>query len=420
MFSITRSVFEPQRRRRGFTLVELMVALAVGMLLAVAILITQLKLSGQNTRTADVGNRDNEMRAVLGAIVREIGGAGFLDGGSEFGCFATINYNNTLSTNYYISYAAWGMAASKGTPLPFISGTGVTLNYPDSATTTNKSDVLVVRAATDGTQFPATVSPTFAGRMDSSFNPMGDGNLPVQADSGVAASLVGKTAILAVPLSTLNSYGSQTLCMRVPIGSVSTSGSSYSIGGSGNRMPSNNYTGFGNQVASTGMTGTLSNAVLEGQAKMTVIGTAATSNQRTYAYYIDASNYPSTTKPVPTLVRSTINAVDDTLIGTSTPIAAGVVSFQLRFGIGNDSSQTVTAYQDAATMTANKTNGYVRTVKIAVLTRSLYDDKDYDATKTYAGGVIPISGFSSYTIPSSETHRHFALQIVELPVRNNL
>ena len=88
---------QPQRnlRQAGFTLIELMVALALSLVLAIALLVMQVNLGKNTMRTADVGVRDVQARAAMDLITQDISDAGFLFGGTAL-FLATFGYTRWM------------------------------------------------------------------------------------------------------------------------------------------------------------------------------------------------------------------------------------------------------------------------------------------------------------------------------------
>ena len=205
---------------QGFTLVELLVAVAIGLILTIAILTVQLRLSTQNVRTADIGMRDNEARAAMDAISRDLGNGGFLFGGTHLQCFATLNFNTSApAPNYFAAYPVSSLVAANGTALPFVAAPGVSLNYPATGSP-NRSDVLVIRATLDGSRLPPDKTPTTTVAVNNAYTPMSSGILPVVANLDFSAN---QMALLQIPMGQLNNaaQAQQRVCIRIPITAVS-------------------------------------------------------------------------------------------------------------------------------------------------------------------------------------------------------
>lgn len=402
---------------------ELLVAVAIGLMLTVAVLTVQLRLSTQNVRTTDVGMRDNEARASMDAISRDVGNAGFLFGGTHLQCFATLNFNAAApAPSYFTSYSVSSMVAANGTALPFVAAPGLSLNYP-AAGSANRSDVLVISATLDGSRLPPNVTPNTSVVVNNSYTPMSNGTLPVASNLNFGVNQIG---LLQIPMGQFNNAAQpqQRVCLRIPISAVSVLpvNNNDSVSSAGGQMPVNFYTGFSGQISSLGLTGAtgLTDALLK-QSKLTNLGgTAVASNQRTYSYFIDAN---PARYLAPTLVRASIDALTDLEIATERQeIGVGVVSLQILFGVDPVNTGGVTAYQTGAQVIAAGNSSKVRSAKILVLTRSIYPDKDF----TNPQAVLPFTtwfnepGFTNYTIGSGELSNRFVVQQTEVAVRNEL
>lgn len=387
----------------------------------------QLKLSAQNMRTADVSMRDNEARAAMDLISRDLSGAGFLSGGTHLNCFATLNYNTAVpAPNFFTTYAASSMLAANGTALPFVANPGITLNFPSNGSA-NRSDVLVVRTALDGTQFTPANTPISPVAVNTNYTPLSNGILPLGSNAGFNQ---GNVALLQVIMGPLNNPAvpQQRVCVRAPISAVSAlpvNGSdNVSVGGP--LMPSGFFADFSARIASLGIAGaTALTQPLIAQGKLTNLGSPAmaplVTRQRTYAYFIDAN--PARYQ-WPTLVRASINPLNDLEIAAERQeIGAGVVSLQVLFGVDPGNTGGVTAYQTGAQALAAGNLGWVRSVKVLVLTRALYNDKDFSNS---AQTVLPLrtwfneAGYTDYTISSTEMNQRFVAQQTEIAVRNEL
>jgi type IV pilus assembly protein PilW len=410
-FSTTSSASE-----RGFTLVELMVSVAIGLVLVVAVLYLQLKLTSQNVRTTDTAVRDNEARAAMDVITRDLSGGGFLHGGSNSSCYTVLHYNTALpAPNYFASFPVSSVAGGTGVALPFVATPGITLNYP-VAGSTNRSDVLVVRGTADATQFSAVLNPVAPAMDNTAFLPTATTQMPF-SPSPLPPFNANDVGLVQVSVGT--PPNAQLACLRIPITTapVVANGSAF-ITSTGALMPVAGYSGFATQYAGIGLSGGISDTLLR-SSKVIDLGAAATTNQFVYAYFVDNSYR------WPTLVRAKINALTDLEVpNTRQEIAAGVVSFQVLFGVGS-ATAGVTAYQTWPQVLAAGNAGNVLTVRVLILQRSLYPDKDFNnARSLYSTGIIPLptqftqAGYTNYTIPSQELTNRFLAQETEMTVRS--
>ena len=371
----------------GFTLVELMVALAIGLVLAGAILITQLKMTQQNATISDTFTRDTEARAAMDIISADVNGSGFLLGSSQLKCSVVLNYDNLAPSNYFATFGVSALAGGNGNAIPFIAGTGVSLNYPATGST-NRSDVLMVSGTANArnlTQLILTPNPT------AGYTPTTTGTIPVNPDqAGVTSTytsglpVAGETGILWLPSAT----NSVSTCIRVPItGTGFASGSSSVASASGQFMPGSFYSGFGTQLTTlTGAATPMSDGWIE-QGSLIDAGFASNPyvpcQACTTAYYVDQP----TVNSIPTLMKVTVNALDDVEIGSPQAVAAGVVSLQVAFGVdvGGMNGYVTQYYKDWASVLASGNAPYVRTVKIAIISRSLQQDYNLNPQITSTG-----------------------------------
>ena len=392
----------------------------IGLVLVGAILTLQIKLTQQNVRSTDISLRDTEVRAAMDTIARDLTSGGFLFGGNNQNCYTILNYDTgvpggapgatgNLGAGYFASFPVSVVPGGAGVALPFVAGSGISLNYP-AAGSSNRSDVLVIQSTNDGTQFNSTSNPVSPTMINSSYTPLSSGTLPFSTNP-VPPVTVGDMALLQITVGAPPTQ--QLLCLRVPISATGTASGSSSISSSGSFMPSSYYTGYSGQLGGIGLTGqSISNAQLQ-NGKLIDLGSTSKTNQFTYAYFVDGSTYA-----FPTLVRAKINTSTDLEVGRQA-IAAGVVSLQVLFGVGTPSTG-VTSYMTWANVLSNNQSQNVQTVKVLVLTRSIYSDQK-DPMKQAAIDLPDQFGqaaYTKYTPSAAETLQHFSAQEVELTVRS--
>lgn len=420
---------ESRLKARGFTLVELMVAIVIGMILTVAVMLTQLNLGTQNMRVADVAARDNESRAAMDSISRDISSGGFLLSGVPARCDVMLAYNAATNAKYINSFPTYGLSGGAAISLPFVDPSGpsggVAVNYPPGGSV-NRSDILVVNATASGTAMANATYPSVKGnQLAITYTPLTSGQIPLTAvttggNTTISTLKTGDVGMLQVPFGTLQ----QAACIRIPITSLATAGGTAYVGSTGALMPTAFYNGFSTQLATVGLATTaLTNQYLRAPTTLlTDLGTAAGSTQITYAYFVEQN---AAVAPWPRLVRVSINPLNDQVIANSkTDIAAGVVSLQLVFGVDPANTGAVTAYQTSATVSANKYWPFVRSVKIALITRALYPDQNASFTNPANAGKVSTlfneAGFTDYTISAAESKYRFFAQETELAIRNTL
>ena len=407
-----------KRQQRGLTLVELMVALAIGLIVAAVIFITQIYLFRQNLSSSNELASNNEARSALDLISRDVSSAGFLLGGFQNTCSLTMAYDSGgVSTSGYLNlYPIWSQKAVYGASLPALNAP--TISYPPSGSTIT-SDVLVMTAATDASQFTNTASPQLylvqfgttqsssgQGAINSTQLPVN--TLQLNSTQGINP---GDTALLQVPMN------GQLVCIRIPIiniGPGTGGGATYINSKPSSIMPSNGYSDFSTQLATLGY-GNLTNPLLL-QSRLLDTGPANSTNEQTIFYYIDHSTYAW-----PTLMRAVVNAATDTITST-TPVAAGVADLQVLYGVGSAGGNSVTQYLRWSQVVSGNLTGQVRTAQIALVVRTLHADTAYHAPAqiTIPSPSLGPGTFAPYPVQASESQDHFAVYTTEIPIRNML
>ncbi len=395
---ISRSRRTLRRSVAGFTLVELMVALLLSLLLAVAILKMQTKTASQSVRIADTGTRDTQARAAMDLMTHDITGSGFLFGNLLHTCEALVTYNSG-APGYFAHHPVDAVSAVSGTKMKFAPS--ITLNYPAGAVSAVQTDVLVTMATSATTQFNSSTN-VVRGDTGSGMNPLSTGVTAMKATTGFAAN---DAAIMQTPL------GTSLPCLRVPITSFTATSLTSS---SGTTMPTGGYSGFVSPMATAGFSTALTNVGIF-NSWVTDIGTAATSTQQFVVYYIDGSG------SFPVLMRAVYSLADDTVVTAPQPIAAGVVSMRVSFGVDPAGTGAVSAYEESATVTSNKHWSAVRSVRIALVTRTINDDPNADNAGVTGPTTIPIgpvssAWFTSLSVPASK-HRYI-VNTTEVGYRN--
>jgi type II secretory pathway pseudopilin PulG len=425
-------------RRRGpaagFTLVELLVALALSMILVGVMITAQSKMAAQTVRNADSETRDNEARTALDLINRTVTGAGFLLGGSPQACNEMFTYNSGAqsTSKYFVHHPVDAVAASDGLYLPFASG--LQLTYPKSSGTPTPSDVLAVTTSSDATGFDSNNAPIIAVAPNSAYTPMSTGKFPLQTTTGLVA---GDTAILQVALT------NRVACFRIPVGTLSSASGSPDLDDSAANalMPGTFLNGYASALTTAGY-GTMTDAaVFQGQVvDITYVppGSPASTPRSTSAvtvvFYVDQdANYL-----FPVLKMATYSFKDDSVRTAPQIVAAGVVSLQVRFGVDPGKTGAITAYEDAATVTSNNDWDTVRSTKVAIVSRSLTTESDMvgsgaaiTSIPICATGKVntPVSpciesgfNFSTVNIPSngSQQNHRYIVNTLEIANRNAL
>lgn len=386
---------------RGLTLVELMVALALGLMLCIALVVVQRVQARQSARSSDIALLGSEVRAAMDLITHDLSGAGFLYGVGRLPCDALMTYNAATAAGSAVRLPVDGLAAAAGVQLPY--GTAITLNYPAAASGT-PSAVIGITTASGASNFNDLTAPIVAAQPAASApTPLTTGSINVVGTTGLTQ---GHSALMAVTVGTAPTL--RQACLRVPLTVVTNP---TTVSSSGALMPPNFYAGFAALVASAGLPGTLTDAEINSTGRLTDLGNPASPALTTTVFYVDGA-----ANPWPTLMRATYSALDDTLIGTPQPIAAGVVSLQLLFGVDPGGTNSVTAYETGAQLAANGHQTAVLSVRVALVARSLYPDADF--TNTTASVAVP-GGFANVPIPAAYANYRYVVQQTEVALRNS-
>lgn len=421
-------------RQHGLSLIELMVALVIGLIFAIAVLLVQSSLTKQNVEMSDVMQRDTQTRAALDLISRDLSNAGFMLGGAQSRCSVLLAYDSGIGGSQpFAQYPV--SAASQPLTLPTSTPTGST-NYPSitpdpSAYGTKQqfTDMLFFTGATSALQTPGNGNPTAYVVQNSTTQAangqgaLNSSELPLASTAGLS---VGDAALLRMPLN------GKLVCFRVPIADIgpSTSPSSTYISSSSSSLfPSTGYAPFNNQLIAAGALppgGSLTNPNFV-QSRLTDLGPQTSSNVQTVVYYIGQyANAGGGSYPV--LVRAVLNAQTDMLVSPPVPVAAGVVSLQALFGVDESNSGSVTNYLTWPAVVSGKYTANVRSVLFALVTKSLQNDPGYTAPATIAlpSPSLGPAQFTPYTVPTGigglpdYSHNHFSVIESEFAVRNQL
>ena len=409
--------------QRGVTLIELMIALVIGLIFSLAVLLMQSSLTKQNMQMSDVMQRDTQSRAALDLLTGDLSNAGYMLDGAKVQCVATLAYDSALPDNpTFFQYPV--SATDQPTSIPTSGNVTAGLNansWPPTGSgnvsqmiqiiSSNSPLVASTGSTTDSTEVTNNVTGT------SPTNAMADSTLPVGSTSQFA---VGDTSVLRVPLN------NQIVCFRVPI--VSLGASPISISSQGSTLfPATGYSGFDTalsaaQLFPSGQT-ELGNANLV-QNIISDAGPADTSPMQSVVYYVAAAPNPATGGTLPMLMRATLNAANDTIINQPTPIAAGVVSLQALFGVDETDANAVTNYLSWADVVNQHQTANVRSVVFALVTRTLQSNPNNPLVTS-----VPIPNpsnangndlFTAYTPSAAEQHNRYAVITSEVAVRNAL
>jgi type IV pilus assembly protein PilW len=392
-------------RQGGFTLIELMVGLAVALILSVAILAVLEFSINSNSSTSNVTTVNDNVRGALTLFTRDVNSAGFMFGAAQSQCGLTLAYDSATTPQYVQYYPVWAANQTLGSTLPL---GGQASNYPTSGST-NSTQVLLMTSSPSVAQYmttgaspnallPAPIATAAYGNWS---NSMSNGTLQVGAMQGVTS---GDTALLQVPMQ------AGLVCMRIPVSSVSATSITSAPGST--YMPGGGYSDYATQILNDGY-GTLSISHLQ-HARLLDMGQSSTALQAIQYWIDDSSGYP-------VLMRGIYNALTDQLI-KSEAIAPGVVSLQALFGTVPTGAAAGTAPTFKAWGDVQPTDQVI-SVAIALVTRSLYNDPTYTAPPSIvvpqpAAGLVSPDAFSNYTVSSAEAHRHFQVSTVVIAQRD--
>ena len=420
-----RSLLRAKPRQHGLTLIELMVALVAGLIFSLSVLIVQSALTRQNIQMSDVTQRDNQSRAALDLLTRDLSNAGFMLGGVQSRCSVTLAYNSTAPIgNAFFQYPV--SAASQPLALPTTSSLNGTPDPSQYGTASQFTDMMVFSGTTSALRVPSNGNPaTYVVQNSTTQAATGQGalnssTLPLGSTTGINPN---DAALLRMPLN------GKLVCFRVPISNVgpSTSTSStYVNSKSTNLFPSTGYAAFDPQLQAAVILpagGQLTNANFI-QSRLTDLGPQSTSTEQSVVYYIgNFGNGNGGTYPM--LMRAVINAENDTLVGTPNPVAAGVVSLQALFGVDETNSGAVTNYLTWPDVVAGNYTSAVRSVLFAIVTKTLHGDPKYSGP---SGGVVAIpnpggpgnDSFVNYTVPAAYLTDRFSVLESEIAIRNQI
>jgi len=433
-----RSTLTPAPRlQRGLSLIELMVALVIGLIFSLAVLLVQSSLTKQNVAMSDAMQRDSQTRAALDLITRDLSNAGYFQNGPNLGnqCNLTLSYGANGGNATVVAPA---IAASEPSPLPTSSTlsaqTDPSLYTPPDG---NTSVVLTMTMATSTPQVSPTaggpVNVIFPGNAPTNAPPSGTNLVLNQLPAGIKAGDIGLLALKNFRFS------GKTVCFQTPLSHIPAQSATQpnsvdSLNNTSLTPPINTpfqtkgYTGFQKALISAGLLSngqTLQATDFYGQGTVTLtdLGQPSTTNLQTVAYWV-ANQANSAGGQFPALMRAVINA-QGAIVGQPVPVAAGVVSLVALFGVGTPSSG-VTQYLTGKDVQSQNQLGNIRSVWIALVTRSLHPDVN---TQYQSPATIPVNlptpnnGYGhafDYQVPAGAGGYHYSVISTEVAVRNAL
>ncbi len=410
----------PKHAQRGLSLVELMIALVIAGVLAVAILATMAFGVSRDTQQGQIAQMNEQARAALTLITRDVQSAGFLASSTQSSCAVSLAYDSQQSPNYVpqAPISAASQAASSTLPLQSTPPA-----YPLSGQSSYLAQSLLMMAAPSAsTFFSQSAAPIYVVQFGTTQSGNGQGSvsstqLPVSTLvlNSVNGINTGDMVQVQVPMN------GGLACFRAPVCSVNATGNGSSYIDSKNcalgkqYMPSNGYRDYSAQLPPS--MGTLTNANML-HAKLIDLGQANNTLQYTQYWISEQSPYTA-----PTLMRSVYSALTDKLISNQA-IAPGVQSLQILFGVvpaGSTIGSTQPTWKTWGNVLPTDT---VVSVDVALVLRTLQDDPSYTAPAQITIAQ-PASGLSSpnafVPVPTAGfSHRHFAVYTEQIAMRNTL
>ncbi|MHB8409462.1 MAG: PilW family protein [Acidiferrobacterales bacterium] len=412
---MVRSASIKSPREQGLTLVELMVSLAVASILAIAILGTLGFSFHRNRVSSDAVAMNDDARAALTLISRDVASAGFLFGSAQSQCAVTLTYDSAGSPAYVQMHPIWAQTETAGQTLPLGN---VTADYPPAGDTnaSGVAQVLLTASAPSAASFIAqTASPLYIVQFGTTQSGNGQGalastqlptdTLALNSTQGIQS---GDTAYLQVPMN------GGTVCMRVPIvkvGAGTGGGATYIDSKPSNYMPSNGYQDFGPQIPAS--YGTLTNGALL-HARILDLGQTPQTLEIVQYWIDDSQNFP-------VLMRGTYSGLTDAPLSTDA-LAPGVVSLQVLFATipqGAPTGTPVTWKSWGDVLAGDQ----VLEADVALVVRTLHPDPTYTAPTTIVvpqpvPGLTGTDAFVNYVRQPSEVHDHFQVYTASLFLRN--
>jgi type IV pilus assembly protein PilW len=416
-------LYRTDRKQRGLSLIELMVALVIGLIFSLAVLLVQSSLSKQNVQMSDVMERDTQTRAALDLIGTDLSNAGYMMDGVQAPCAARLAFDSAMQSTPFFQYPVSASAQAANTALPTSTALSAATPQPTYVPSGGRTDMISIIGATSARITPTGGNPTTfvvqnTVATSSTANAVQDSTLPLGSVTGVAA---GDSALLRMPLN------QAIVCFRVPVAAVDTSTTPPTITSMNSLFPGNAYSGFNTALQNahlfpTGVS-TLQNANLV-QARLTDEGPASSSTLQAVVYYVANANNAASGGTLPMLMRATLNAANDQMIGTPQPLAAGVVSLQALFGVDETNSGAVTHYLRWSNVVSGGYTNDVRSVLFAVVSRTLHSSPG-NPTVTSVAVPSPMSGtgndtFAAYTPTTAEQQNRFSVVESEFALRNAL
>ncbi|MEW6611144.1 MAG: PilW family protein [Pseudomonadota bacterium] len=355
------------RHDQGFTMVELMVALVVSLLASVAIYSIFIQSESQQRRSNETADLWQQARIAMAMLERDVRMAGYGLGGN-LGC-QLVSYNANRTPPNIPAYTLMPIVSADPAPATPISGPGgsdqLTILYSTSA-----------NGGLPATQLNGDMPNSSAELIVASTAGFQEGDLVILNEPGKTCTLVQVTQVQQAALKLQHNPG-----VSAP----------YNPAGGFSIFPASGY------VAANGVT-------LYNMGSMV-------NNRYSIAPNSTVAGQPD---PTPTLMVTNVNT------GTTTPVARGIVSLQVLYGMDTNGDNAVDAY---ARPTGGgwfaASGGQIRTVRIALLARASLPDRDYNSPASIT--LLPAMGGNAavvYDVPNTDRNFRHQLFVTEVPLRN--
>lgn len=375
----------PSNSQRGFTIIELMVAIVVSLLTATAIYAIFIQSEGQQRRSSETADVWQQARIAMTLIERDVRMAGY--GMNPGGCSQILAYDSRLP------------------------GAGVAVSYPIQSVPQTSPTYSYIKTDNSGNSLTSALTIKYA-----------NGNF-----SGMPTTTVNSApANTAAELSVDNVNGinlgdilllrmSNGVCAQIqatgpkstqPNNVVHNSGSSCPGPGGGNI---DCYYNSPQGIAALGnATNPPQTITVNDINNSTVYNMGQGDNTRTYFI-----NPNSGSDNIPTLMVSVTSSLNATV--NTQPVARGIVALQILYGLDTNQDGIVDTYAPWSAGIIPQ----IRTARIALLARAGLPDKNFTSPASIV--LLPALGGNPaqiYPVPVSEQQYRHQLFVTEIPLRN--
>lgn len=405
---------------KGLTLVELLVGLAVAGILSVAVLAALGFGVREDTVQSGVMQMNDQARAAMLLLTRDLQSAGFLAASTRNACALTLAYDRLQNPSFMQQAPVSAASQAAASPLPLQSQAPA---WPPAGMSSYTAQSILLLEAPNATQFfSQTSAPVYVVQYGTTQSANGQGalsstNLPVSnlqlnTTQGIEP---GDTMMVQVPMAT------GMVCLRAPVCSVgggngqTTYIDSKGCAAGSQFMPPNGYQDYAGQIPAA--LGTMGNSNL---LHASLIDLGQQTSTLEYVQWWISQQTPYTE---PVLMRSVYSALDDSLI-SSQAILPGAQSLQILFGTvpaGSAAGSTSLAWKTWGNVLPTDT---VVSVDVALVMRTLHDDPSYTAPAQIVLAQ-PATGLQAPNafVPVSTSglrHRHWMTITQQIAIRNTL